>query len=70
MNEDNRTVVSFPKAPKMRRDKTDKDHVANVHKAWRALQRAIADARNFGLDVETTFSTHDKPPVISRKYMR
>ena len=61
-------VVSFPKTPKMRRDKTDADHVACVHKAWRALARAVADARNFGLEVETTFNIHADEPRLSRKY--
>lgn len=62
-------VVSFPKTPKQRRDKTDADHVANIGKAWRALCRAIADARNFGLNVETEIDIHERRgPRISRDY--
>ena len=58
------------KTPKMRHNKTDADHVANVRKAWRALVRAVADARNFGLDVHTEFNVHADEPRISRHYRR
>lgn len=60
-------VVSFPKAKVPRINKTDADHVANVRKHWRALGRAIADARNFGLNVETMFQVGAEP-TITRKY--
>jgi hypothetical protein len=64
---DERKIVSFPKAKTPRVNKTDADHVANVRKAWRALSRAIADARNFGLDVDTDFRD-GREPVITRRY--
>jgi hypothetical protein len=43
----------------MRRDITDAERVKNVRKAWRALQRAIADAENAGLYVKRDFNLHD-----------
>jgi hypothetical protein len=61
-------VVSFPKSKVPKANKTDADHVSNVSKAWRALGRAIADARNFGLDIETDFNVH-LTPKISRRYV-
>jgi hypothetical protein len=60
-------VVSFPRAKGSRQNKTDADHVSNVRKAWRALSRAIADARNFGLTVEINMDIHAEPR-ISRHY--
>jgi|HubBroStandDraft_2_1064218.scaffolds.fasta_scaffold00132_41 hypothetical protein len=66
MNDESK-VVSFPKAKVPRANKTDADHVANVRKHWRALSRAIADARNFGLTVETNVDIHAEPR-ISRHY--
>ena len=61
-------VVSFPKAPKMRRDKTDADHVAAIRKTWRAFTRAVADARNFGLQVELGTNDIHVEPRLSRHY--
>jgi hypothetical protein len=67
---DDPKVVSFPKAKVPKANKTDADHVVAVRKAWRALTRAIADARNFGLDVHTEFNIHHDEPIISRHYRR
>ncbi len=57
------TVVSFPKRKIHRREKTQEDRAADIHVAFRRLERLIREARYSGLIVGFTY---DAPPRVTK----